>query len=262
MPDSIKARTLYQPASSLLADRVILVTGAGDGLGRAAARAYARHGASVILLGRTVSKLEKVYDEIVSDGGPQPAITPMDLARANYGDYANLAQVIDKEFGRLDGLLHSAAELGTLTPLELYEPELWTRVVQINLNAAYLITRLCLDLLKRSNDASVIFSSSDVARQGRAYWGAYAVAGGGLERLMQIWADELEVNTHIRVNSLNPGAVATALRASAYPGEKPDLHPQPEHVMALYLYLMGPDSRGVTGQAWTCGDAVSQAQRK
>ncbi len=250
MSDSLKAPMPYNPASNLLAQRVILVTGAGDGLGRAAALAYARHGASVILLGRTVSKLEKVYDEIVAAGGPKPAITPMDLARATYDDYENLSRMTDKEFGRLDGLLHSAAELGTLTPLELYQPELWIRVVQVNLNAPYLMPRLCLGLLKRSEDASVIFSSSDVARHGRAYWGAYAVAGGGLERLMQIWADELETNTRIRFNSLNPGAVATTLRARAYPGELPTLHPGPEEVIAPYLYLMGPDSRGITGKAF------------
>ncbi len=259
MPETTRKLTEYNPAPDLLAERVILVTGAGDGLGRAAARAYARHGASVILLGRTVAKLEKVYDEIIADGGPQPAITPLDLARASNADYANLEKAIDKEFGRLDGLLHSAAELGALTPLELYEPETWTRVVQVNLNAPYLITRTCLELLKRSQDASVIFSSSDVARHARAYWGAYAVAGGGLERVMEIWADELELNTRIRFNSLDPGAVATALRAYAYPAEDPHRHPKPEQAMGLYLYLMGPDSRGITGKGWTTGDDVSIA---
>ena len=251
MPQSMTAPNPYQPASDLLAGRVVLVTGAGDGLGRAAARTYAKHGASVILLGRTVSKLESVYDEILADGGPQPAITPLDLARATSKEYDGLGAAIDKEFGKLDGILHSAAELGTLTPLELYEPELWTRVMQVNFNAAFVITRLCIDLLKRSSDASVIFSSSDVARHARAYWGAYAAAGGALERLMEIWADELENNTHIRFNSLDPGAVATALRARAYPGEVADQHPRPEEVMAPYLYLMGPDSRGTTGRAFS-----------
>ncbi|MHB8347801.1 MAG: YciK family oxidoreductase [Acidiferrobacterales bacterium] len=251
MPESMTAPNPYRPAPDLLAGRVVLVTGAGDGLGRAAARAYARHGASVILLGRTVSKLESVYDEILAGGGLQPAITPMDLARATSKDYDILVAAIDKEFGRLDGILHSAAELGNLTPLELYDPELWTQVMHVNFNAAYVITRLCLDLLRRSNDASVIFSSSDVARHARAYWGAYAAAGGALERLMETWADELEHNTHIRLNSLDPGAVATGLRARAYPGEIPDQHPRPEEVMAPYLYLMGPDSRGTTGHAFS-----------
>lgn len=251
MSQALTAPNPYRPAADLLAGRVVLVTGAGDGLGRAAARAYAKHGATVILLGRTVSKLESVYDEILAGGGLQAAITPMDLARATSKEYENLVAAIDKEFGRLDGILHSAAELGTLTPLELYDPELWTRVMQINFNAAYIITRMCLDLLKRSNDASVIFSSSDVARKARAYWGAYAAAGGALERLMETWADELERNTHIRFNSLDPGPVATGLRARAYPGEAPDRHPHPEEVMDPYLYLMGPDSCGTTGRAFS-----------
>ncbi len=250
-PQPLTAPVSYNPATDLLTGRIVLVTGAGDGLGQAAARAYARHGATVILLGRTVSKLEHVYDEILAAGGSQPAITPMDLARATARDYEAMVTAIEKEFGRLDGILHSAAELGTLTPLELYDPELWTRVMQVNFNAAYLITRLCLDLLRRSNDASVIFSSSDVARQARAYWGAYAAAGGALERLMEIWADELEQNTHIRFNSLDPGPVATGLRAQAYPGESPDQHPRPDEVMGPYLYLMGPDSRGITGRAFS-----------
>ncbi len=251
MSQKMIAPNPYQPAPDLLSGRVVLVTGSGDGLGRAAARDYARHGASVILLGRTVSKLESVYDEIVADGGPQPAITPFDLAKATAKDYEKLVDAIDREFGRLDGILHSAAELGTLTPLELYDAEQWTQVMQVNFNAAYLITRLCLDLLRKSDDASVVFSSSDVARGSRAYWGAYAAAGGALERLMETWADELERNTRIRFNSLDPGPVATALRARAYPGEDPQLHPRPEQVMGPYLYLMGPDSRGITGQAFS-----------
>ena len=239
----------YQPPRDLLAGRVILVTGAGDGLGRAAALAYARHGASVILLGRTVVKLEKVYDEIEQQGGPQPAIMPMDMAKAGIDAYRQTAEAVETEFGRLDGLLHNAAYLGALTPFSLYSLEMWPQVMQVNLTAAVLLTRACLPLLEKSADASIVFTSDDVGRSGRAYWGAYSVSKFAIEGLMQLLAVELADTTPIRVNSLNPGAVRTALRARAYPGENPAILPAPEQVMAVYLYLMGRDSAGVTGQA-------------
>ena len=239
----------YQPSRDLLAGRVVLVTGAGDGLGRAASLAYARHGASVILVGRTQKKLEAVYDEIHAEQLAEPLLMPVDLATAGLRDYQAIASAIERQFGRLDGLLHSAATLGTLTPLALYDLETWQKVMQVNFNAAYLLTRACLGALEQSPQASVIFTTSEVARQGRAYWGAYAAAGAALENLAQVWADELSTNTRVRINTLDPGAVRSALRARAYPGENPLTLPAPEVVMPLYLYLMGPDSRGVTGQA-------------
>ena len=239
----------YQPAPDLLAGRVILVTGAGAGLGRAAALAYARHGASVILLGRTVGKLEKVYDEIEQLGGPQPAIMPLDMSKAGDEACQQIAQGIEKEFGRLDGLLHNAAYLGALAPLSLYSLPMWPEVMQVNVNVPLLLTRACLPLLEQAADASVIFTSDSVGRQGRAYWGAYGVSKFALEGIMQILAAELEGSTNIRVNSLDPGAVRTFMRSRAYPGEDPARLPAPEDVMATYLYLMGPDSRSVTGQA-------------
>ena len=243
----------YQPPPDLLAGRVILVTGAGDGLGRAAALSYARHGASVILLGRTQQKLEAVYDEILAEQRSAPLLMPADLAKAGVREYEQIAAAIDQEFGRLDGLLHSAATLGTLTPLAQYDLETWQKVMQVNLNAAYLLTRACLGVLEKSADASVVFTTSNSARQGRAYWGAYAAAGAALENLAQTWADELSTNTRIRMNTLDPGAVRSALRARAYPGENPLTLPAPEAVMPLYLYLMGPDSRHATGQAFGGG---------
>ena len=244
----------YTPASDLLAARHILVTGAGDGIGRAAALTFAAHGASVILLGRTASKLEKVYDEIEQCGGPQAAILPLDLAQATPVHYEQVAQTIEKEFGGLDGLLHNAADAGTLTPMELYEPDMWYRVMQVNLHAAWLLTRACLPLLRKSGDASIVFTTADAGRQGRAYRGAYGVSCFGLEGLMQILADERATETRIRVNSLDPGAVRTGMRARAYPGENPRTLPAPEDIMPAYLYLLGPDSRGVNGQALNAGD--------
>jgi len=239
----------YRPSRDLLSGRVILVSGAGDGLGRAASLAYARHGATLILVGRTQTKLEAVYDEILAEQLANPLLMPLDLAKAGLREFELIAAAIEREFGRLDGLLHSAATLGTLTPLALYDLETWQRVMQVNFNAAYLLTRACLGTLEKSADASVIFTSSETARQGRAYWGAYAAAGAALENLVQVWADELSTNSRIRLNTLDPGAVRTALRARAYPAENPLTVPAPEAVLPLYLYLMGPDSHGVTGQA-------------
>ncbi len=245
MPETKKD---YQPSADLLKDRVILITGAGDGIGAAAAKGCAALGATVILLGRTTRKLEAVYDAIEEAGHPQPAIYPMNLEGAAPKDYEDLAATIEQEFGRLDGLLHNASILGTLTPLGQYSIEQWSKVMQVNLNAPYLMTRACLDLLKKSDDASVLFTSSSVGRQGRAYWGAYAVSKAGNENMMQTWADELESNTNIRVNSINPGATRTSMRARAYPGEDPNTLPRPDQILATYLYLLGPDSKGVTGR--------------
>lgn len=239
----------YQAAPGLLQDRVILVTGAGDGIGRVAAKAYAAHGATVILHGRSQAKLEAVYDEIEKAGDPQAAIVPLDLASATVLEYQQLAETIDKEFGHLDGVLNNAGVLGDITPLEMYDPDTWDFVMKINLRAPFMLTQALLPLLKRSPDASVIFTSSGVGRRARAFWGAYAVSKCGIEGLSQILADELMNTSNIRVNCLNPGATRTRMRAEAYPGENPANLKAPEDIMALYLYLMGPDSLGKTGQS-------------
>mgnify|MGYP000084270545 CR=1 FL=1 len=241
----------YQPNHDLLKGRTILITGASDGIGEAAARSYAAFGATVILLGRSVKKLEKVYDQIVEAGHPQPAIYPMDLEGAQSSDYYDLANTIDQEFSALDGLLHNAARLDTLMPLEQYDLKLWARLMQINLNAPFLLTHACLPLLRKSADASVMFTSSRVAHHGRAYWGAYGVSKAACDNLMQILADEVENNTNIRANSIDPGAVRTRLRRQAYPGEDASLLPEPEEIMPAYLYLMGPDSRQYTGEIFS-----------
>jgi NAD(P)-dependent dehydrogenase (short-subunit alcohol dehydrogenase family) len=239
----------YRARADLLAERVILVTGAGDGIGRAVSLACAGHGATVVLLGRTVAKLESVYDDIVAAGGPKPAIYPMDLEGAVPDDHRQLAQRIDAELGRLDGLLHNAGLLGSLTPLEHYDPVEWLRVIQVNLNGPFLLTQACLPLLKGAADASLLFTSSGVGRRGRAYWGAYSVSKFAVEGMMQILADELDENSRVRVNSINPGRVRTAMRAAAYPAENPDELLAPEDIVLPYLYLLGPDSRDVRGKA-------------
>lgn len=239
----------YQAPADLLRDRIILVTGAGSGIGRAAAKAYAAHGATVILLGRTVSKLEEVYDEIEAAGHPQPAIVPMNFEGAAVKDYEELAMTIEENFGRLDGLLHNAGILGSRSPVELYDPEIWNKVMQVNATAPFLLSRAMIPLLRQSDDASVIFTSSGVGRKAKAYWGAYAVSKFAVEGLSQLLADELDDERHnVRVNSLNPGATRTSMRVTAYPAEDPARNPYPEALMPVYLYLMGRDSAGVTGQ--------------
>jgi len=238
----------YSAPDNLLKDRIILVTGAGDGIGKAAAKSYAQHGATVILLGKTIEKLELVYDEIEQNNDPQPAIYPMNLEGATGKDFEDMQVMLDQEFGRLDGILHNAALLGTLMPIAQYDMEHWGKVMQVNLNAPYMITRMCLPLLKKSDNASVIFSTDDVGIKGKAYWGAYAISKAAGDNMMQILADEMEVNTPIRFNSINPGKVATTMHAKAYPGVDPNTLPKADDIMNTYLYLMGTQSKDINGQ--------------
>jgi len=239
----------YQAANDLLKGRVILITGAGAGIGRAAANSFAAHGATVILSGRTVENLERVYDEIVAAGHTEPAICPLNLNETNYESYEQVAELIEEEFGRLDGVLHNAGQLGQITPLENARVDTWYQIMQVNVTAAFMLTKALLPLLKQSPDASIVFTSSSVGRQGRAHWGAYAVSKFAVEGLMQVLADELENISNIRVNSVNPGACNTAMRRLAYPGELAARNPEPSTIMPTYLYLMGPDSKGTNGKA-------------
>ncbi|NOX91130.1 MAG: SDR family NAD(P)-dependent oxidoreductase [Gammaproteobacteria bacterium] len=234
---------------ALFASRVILVTGASGAIGGAVAKALAAQGASVVLMGRSLIPLEKIYDAIVAAGHPQPAICPLDFATTTLEDFQQAARMIRQEFGRLDGLLHAAATLGSLTPVEHFDAELWSRVLQVNLTAPLLLTRACLPLLKAAPDAAILFSTSEVGQRGRAYWGAYGAAQAGIENLSQTLADELETNTAVRVNSIDPGPVRSRLRALAYPGENPNTLPDAETVIPAYLHLIGPaDSTSASGQ--------------
>ena len=239
----------YRAAPDLLQGRVILVTGAGDGIGRACALSCAAHGASVVLLGRTLSKLEAVYDEIEAAGHPQPAICPLNLETAVEKDYNDLADQLFDTFGKLDGLVHNAALLGPRTLLDSVKNEDWLQLMQVNVNAPFALTKAMMPLLRAAPDASVIFVSSSVGRQARAYWGPYAVSKFALEGLMQVLADEQDGTSEIRVNSINPGATRTAMRKAAYPAEEPEKNPEPTEIMPLFLYLLGPDSKTVNGQA-------------
>ena len=239
----------YSARPELLKDRVILVTGAGRGIGAAAAKTYAAHGATVLLLGRTESNLSALYDEIEAAGHPQPVVIPFDLETALPHQYDELAAMIEAEFGRLDGVLHNASIIGPRTPIEQLTGEQFMQVMHVNVNATFMLTTALLPLLKLSGDASIAFTSSSVGRKGRAYWGAYGVSKFATEGLMQTLADEVDGLGSLRANSINPGATRTDMRAQAYPAEDPTNNPTPEEIMPVYLYLMGPDSKGINGQA-------------
>src|SRR5271170_7512775 len=233
----------FVPTQELLAGRTILITGASSGLGRALAIECARAGATVILSGRNGAKLDRVYDEIEALGAPQPAIATLDLALATAVEYDALARTIGTEFGRLDGLVHAAGMLGDRSPLEQYDVPTWCKVLHVNLTAPFILTQVLLADLRKSADASIIFVSSGVLKQSRPFWGAYAVAKSGLESVRSMLAEELQGEPNIRVNSVNPGRMRTAMRAAAYPAEDPNTLPTPASVSGAFLYLLSAHGR-------------------
>ncbi|WP_038172866.1 MULTISPECIES: YciK family oxidoreductase [Vibrio] len=241
----------YAVSSDALKGKIILVTGAGAGIGKQAALSYAQHGATVILLGRTVNKLEQTYDEIEAAGYPTPAIIPLDMKGATKQNYVDMADTIESQFGRLDGILHNASLLGVISPFDQIGEDTYDDIMQVNVKAQFLMTQALLPLLHKSQDGRIVFTSSTVGHSGRAFWGTYAISKFATEGMMQVLADELSDST-IRVNAINPGATRTAMRAKAYPAEDTDLLKTPQDIMPLYLYLMAPESKCVNGQ---CIDA-------
>ena len=237
----------HQPAPAELAGRVIAITGASSGIGRAVALACARHGATIILIGRSERRLSEAYAQLEAGGRTDSTLVQLDLENALAGDYDALGNAIRERFGRLDGLLHSAGFLGRLAPVEHYDVPTWCRVLQVNLTAAFALTQVLLPLLKQSADASVVFTSSSVGRTGRANWGAYSVSKAGIENLVQVLAAELSGITRVRVNAINPGPARTQMRRQAYPAEDIETLPLPESLTTAYLALLGPAGRGVTG---------------
>lgn len=242
----------YQAAQNLLQDRVILVTGAGQSIGRTAALAFAAHGATVILHGRKVEKLEAVYDEIEAAGLPQAAIFPLDLFTAGDKEFEALATGIRRQFGRLDGILHNASHLDSLRSLEEHTLEQWQVSLRVNLMAPFALTRACLSLLKESPDASVIMTSETHGHVPAAYWGSFAVSKAAGEVLVRMWAQELELQPNLRINGIVPGPVQSTQRVRTHPGEVLESLPTAESLMPHYLYLVGSDSRGVSGQIVEC----------
>jgi NAD(P)-dependent dehydrogenase (short-subunit alcohol dehydrogenase family) len=243
----------YIAAPTLLENYTILVTGAGQGLGRAASIAYAKHGATVILLGRTVRKLEQVYDEILAVGGPQPAIFPMDLAAASDTDFATMAETIGYQMGHLNGILHCAAAFETLAPQALESVESWMKLFKVNAAAPAAINRVCADILETSShtgktsSGSVILIGETHGHLPAAYWGGFAVSKAALEAYFKVQADEWS-DGKIRINLIIPGPINSPQRAKTHPGEVKASLPQLEGLIPRLLYLMGPDSAEVRGQ--------------
>ncbi len=247
--DNIKR---YVAGDDLLQDRVILVTGAGQGIGRVAALNYAACGATVILHGRNVEKLEQVYDEIEALNKAHAIIYQFDLESAEDDVFQSVAEGIAQQLGRLDGILHNAAFLYELSPLEHQTLNQWQVMLQVNLMAPFALTRACLPLLKAAPDSSVVMTSSTSGHQPTAYWGGFAVAKAGVEALVKIQAEEWEAFPNMRINTLIPGVVNSPQRAKTHPGEEKSSLIQAEEIMPSYLYLMSPDSKGTNGQVILC----------
>jgi len=233
--------------SDALNNKVILITGAGDGIGKQAAITYASLGATVILLGKTTKKLEEVYDIIIAQGSPEPAIVPLDLKGATKQNYIDMVSTIKDQFSRLDGALLNASMLGELTPFTQIHEQIWNDVMQVNVNAQYLLSQALLPLLSKSEKSSLVFTTSGVGHKGKAYWGQYSVSKFATEGMMQVIADEYE-NTAVRTNAINPGATNTKMRSSAYPAEDKSQLKTAEDIMPAYVYLMADDSIQINGQ--------------
>ncbi|EGT5703840.1 YciK family oxidoreductase [Cronobacter sakazakii] len=236
----------YQPQRDLLQNRIILVTGASDGIGREAALTYARYGAQVLLLGRSEEKLRGVAHEIEQEGLAQAHWFTLDYTTATPEACQQLGLAIAQRVPRLDGVLHNAGVLGDIVPMDQQNPAVWSEVMQVNVNVTFFLTQALLPLLLKSEAGSLVFTTSSVGRQGRANWGAYAVSKFATEGMMQVLAEEYQ-SRHLRVNCINPGGTRTKMRASAFPTEDPDKLKTPADLMPLYLWLMGDDSRRKTG---------------
>lgn len=236
----------YTAPNDLLNNKVILITGAGSGIGAAVAKAYAQHGATVVLLDKNIPALETVYDAIIASGAPTPALYPLDLQGASIPDYDALANSINDNFSQLDGLVHCAASLGQIAPVQHQDPKVWLETLHINLTAPYLLTRSCLPLIKEQESASIIFTTDH--HKETAYWAAYGISKAAIEALSKQLADELESEGRVRVNTIDPGTVQTKLHARAFPAVDPSLYPEPEAIVPTYLYLMGNECQNSHGQ--------------
>ncbi len=238
----------YEPQSDALRDRVILITGAGQGVGKTAAIHCARRGATVVLHGRNVQKLEAVYDQIEAAGLPQPAILPLDFSKATQADLTGLAQTIHSNLKRLDGILHGATHFSSTMPMDLHDLDMWMLHSRINMAVPAALTKACMPMLKKSPDASVVFLTESHAIAPKAYWGAFAATKSALATLIEVWQDEYELQPNIRFNLCLPGPVASPMRAQSHPGEVASQVAPIDTIGNGLVYLLGPDSREIRGK--------------
>ena len=235
--------------SNILKDKTIVISGAGSGIGRQAAKSFSEHGANLILLSKNIKKLETLYDEIIDEKKNDVIIQPLNFEIAEENDFEKIISAIKDKYPSIDGLLNNAGVLGEKKPLEQYNYATWKNVIKVNVDASFLLTKSLLPLLKKSNGSSIIFTSSGVGRKGRAYWGAYSISKFATEAMMQIFSEELQNTSSVRVNCINPGAVRTNMRESAYPAENPETNPSADKIMKPYLYLMSDISKEINGQS-------------
>ena len=235
--------------SNILKDKTIVISGAGSGIGRQAAKSFSEHGANLILLSKNIKKLETLYDEIIDEKKNDVIIQPLNFEIAEENDFEKIISAIKDKYPSIDGLLNNAGVLGEKKPLEQYNYATWKNVIKVNVDASFLLTKSLLPLLKKSNGSSIIFTSSGVGRKGRAYWGAYSISKFATEAMMQIFSEELQNTSSVRVNCINPGAVRTNMRESAYPAENPETNPSANKIMKPYLYLMSDISKEINGQS-------------
>ena len=239
--------TKYDFSEDELKDKIILVTGANRGFGRTITLDLAKAGATVVMLGRDLSSLEGVYDEVLDAGFQEPILYPLDLEGATPEHYEQLQTDLIEHFGKLDGLIHNAATIGTLMPMDQYDIKIWYSTMQINLNAPFMLTRFLIPVLNKSDDARILFLSSSVGRQARAYWGAYGVSKFAIEGLSKTLSEELE-KTNIKTNSLDPKRLRTKMRQTAYPAENADNNPLPEEASPAIVYLMSDKTKDLNGE--------------
>ena len=245
----IKDITKINFPSNLLKGKTIVISGSGSGIGRQVAKSFSKFGADLILFSKSEEKLESLFDELNKDYSNNVIIQPLDLETAEEKDYEKIFRAISDDYPKIDGLLNNAGILGEKKSLEQYSYVSWKNVLKVNLDASFLMTKSLMPLLRKSDNSSIIFTSSGVGRKGRAYWGAYSISKFATEAMMQILSEELQNTSSIRVNCINPGAVRTKMRESAYPAENPKKNPPPIEIIEAYLYLMSDMSLEINGQS-------------
>ncbi|MDC3360327.1 SDR family NAD(P)-dependent oxidoreductase [Candidatus Thioglobus sp.] len=236
-----------------LKDKVILVTGANRGFGLAITMDLSKAGATVIMLGRDLGSLEYAYDAVVDAGYNEPILYPLDLEGATPENYQELQDNVLEKFDKLDGLIHNAAIVGAQMPIEQYDIKLWYSTLQINLSAPFMLTQFLIPALAKSEDARILFLSSSVGREAKAYWGAYSVSKFGIEGFAKTLSEELE-KTNISVNTVDPGKLRTEMRRTAYPAEDSSTVPMPEEKSAAIVYLLSNLSPKMNGEQLTIAD--------